>query len=515
MKPPVANSQPLEKRAALYIRVSTHSQEELSPDSQRRLLLDYASSHHLKVSSSHIYQENGISGRTAMKRPRFQEMIAAAKSKDHPFDVILVWKYSRFARNQEESIVYKSMLRNKCQVEVISISEPLIDGPFGSLIERIIEWMDEFYSIRLSGDVKRGMVEKAMRGGCQCRPPLGYSIPYHNAPLAIVPDEAKLILMIFEKYVYGHMSLLALTRHLNDLGLKTARGNPFEKRSLEYILSNPIYAGDIRWNRKESASSRLRPPEEWIMEKGTHPAIIPQTLFDLAQLRLSEEGDSSRRSRPSEAAKHWLSGLLKCPYCGSTLSSCIRRRKTLPPSFTFQCCGYLKGKCPHSSYVSGEAVTSAVLKAIQDAEKYYDSHPLSIRVSQTGRLPSSGNTYERSLLTKQLELISLKIQRAQEAYLDGIDTKEEYSQSKERLEKKAQYLKKQLLLEESTFSSKAGEGKRELESVPVPTGLSDILISPAFTDSQKNTALKSIVEKIIYDKKQKHIDILYRFFPPG
>ena len=87
-------------------------------------------------------------------------MIATAKSSDHPFDVILLWKFSRFARNQEESIVYKSMLRNKYSVDVVSISEPLVDGPFGSLIERIIEWMDEFYSIRLSGDVTRGMTQK-------------------------------------------------------------------------------------------------------------------------------------------------------------------------------------------------------------------------------------------------------------------------------------------------------------------------------------------------------------------
>ena len=78
--------------------------------------------------------------------------------------MILVWKYSRFARNQEESIVYKSMLK-KDHVEVISISEPLVDGPFGSLIERIIEWMDEYYSIRLSGEVLRGMKEKALRNG--------------------------------------------------------------------------------------------------------------------------------------------------------------------------------------------------------------------------------------------------------------------------------------------------------------------------------------------------------------
>ena len=96
-----------------------------------------------------VFFELGISGRKADKRPEFQKMIGLAKSSDHPVDVILVWKFSRFARNQEESIVYKSLLRKQSNVDVVSVSEPLIDGPFGSLIERIIEWMDEYYSIRL------------------------------------------------------------------------------------------------------------------------------------------------------------------------------------------------------------------------------------------------------------------------------------------------------------------------------------------------------------------------------
>ena len=88
-------------------------------------------------------------------------MIALAKSDKHPVDCIIVWKFSRFARNQEESIVYKSLLKKKHNVDVLSVSEPLVDGPFGSLIERIIEWMDEYYSVRLSGEVTRGMTEKA------------------------------------------------------------------------------------------------------------------------------------------------------------------------------------------------------------------------------------------------------------------------------------------------------------------------------------------------------------------
>ena len=201
------------KKAALYIRVSTHSQEELSPDSQKRLLLDYADKHQFLVEEPWIFQENGISGRTAQKRPQFQQMIACAKSESHPFDAILVWKFSRFARNQEESIVYKSMLRGKYGVDVISISEPIIDGPFGSLIERIIEWMDEFYSIRLSGDVCRGMTEKALRGGYQSRPPFGYRISSVNGQLELDPPEAQTVQKIFSWYGSESVSYTHLRAH--------------------------------------------------------------------------------------------------------------------------------------------------------------------------------------------------------------------------------------------------------------------------------------------------------------
>lgn len=129
------------KTGALYIRVSTDKQEELSPDAQKRLMLDYARDNGIIITEDSIYWEIGISGRTADKRPSFRQMIAAAKSPEHPYDVILVWKFSRFARNQEESIVYKSLLK-KAGVEVISVSEPLPDGIMGGLIERILEWMD-------------------------------------------------------------------------------------------------------------------------------------------------------------------------------------------------------------------------------------------------------------------------------------------------------------------------------------------------------------------------------------
>ena len=144
--------------AAAYIRVSTDDQTELSPDSQIKNIREYAKSHDMIVPDEYIFRDDGISGRTATKRPDFNRMIATAKQKTKTFDVILVWKFSRFARNREDAVVYKSMLK-KLGIDVVSISEPVGDDKMSVLIEAMIEAMDEYYSINLSEEVNRGMLE--------------------------------------------------------------------------------------------------------------------------------------------------------------------------------------------------------------------------------------------------------------------------------------------------------------------------------------------------------------------
>ena len=120
------------RTAAAYIRVSTDDQVEFSPDSQLKEIRKYAKAHDLILPDEFVFADEGISGRKAEKRPQFQRMIGTAKLKPKPFDVILLWKFSRFARNREDSIVYKSMLRKQCGIEVVSISEQLTDPARGN-----------------------------------------------------------------------------------------------------------------------------------------------------------------------------------------------------------------------------------------------------------------------------------------------------------------------------------------------------------------------------------------------
>lgn len=289
------------KIAAAYIRVSTDDQTEYSPVAQLNEIKKYAASHDLLLDDRYIYTEEGISGRSAKKRPQFNEMIAASKQSPPPFQTILLWKFSRFARNQEESIVYKTMLR-KSGVDVISVSEPLSEGPFGSLIERIIEWMDEYYSIRLSGEVLRGMTEKARRGEFQSAPPFGYAkLP--GLPLTIVENEAAIIRMIFDNYDAGG-SFFSIARNLNAMGITTKRGNPFENRTIEYMIRNPVYIGCARWTPTgKTVSKRIYDSSDtMIVSSKDIPAIISKEQFERVNERACKERRHRKRnSRPAEA----------------------------------------------------------------------------------------------------------------------------------------------------------------------------------------------------------------------
>ena len=243
----------LTKIAAAYIRVSDERQDEYSPDSQLKKTREYAAKEGYIIPDEYVFYDDGISGRSARKRNDFNRMIAHAKEKDHPFDKIYVWKFSRFARNQEESIVYKNLLGKK-GVSVVSVSEPIPDGHFGTLIERIIEWMDEYYSINLGVEVTRGMTERVSRGEPVCPPAFGYNIKDKN----YYPNEetAPIVVEIFTRYADGE-GMREIAANLGNRGVRTTRGNMPENRWIEFILHNPVYIGKLRWSLDGARPGKL------------------------------------------------------------------------------------------------------------------------------------------------------------------------------------------------------------------------------------------------------------------
>ncbi len=238
---------------ALYARVSSDRQDvDLSISAQLRELREYASRNgHIVVRE---YVDEAESGRS-IDRPGFKQMIAAARHKPPPFRAILVWKLSRFARNREDSIIYKSLLR-KQGVQVISINEPLENTPSGRLLEGIIEVIDEFYSANLSQDVVRGMRESASRGFYPGSPvPYGYRRvkiqdgDTQRSKLEPDPVTAPVVERMFRQCLSGK-GLMEITRELNADGLTTRTGRPWSKTTVHKILRNEAYTGVLLWDRE-------------------------------------------------------------------------------------------------------------------------------------------------------------------------------------------------------------------------------------------------------------------------
>ena len=345
------------KVAAAYIRVSTDEQVELSPDSQKEQIFDYARRNGITVPEEYIFIEGekkkGLSGRKAANRPKFQKMIALAKANPKPFDCILVWKFSRFARNIDESTYYKSILRKKCGVDVISISEPIMEGMYGRLIEMIIEWSDEFYSFNLATEVKRGMSAKARAGEFCSYAPMGYKMV--DKKLVVDNNLAPLVKNIFKEYADGG-AVRQMAIKLNERGIRTKFGNPIENRFITYMISNPLYKGYIalstngKRKREDIADS-----EKVIYQKGIHEPIVDDELWQRCYDRfLSEKRKNKKEANEQDYA---LRTLIKCGNCGATLTHSTGGR--------LQCNKYNRGICTVSHSLDATAAEMAVIDKIR------------------------------------------------------------------------------------------------------------------------------------------------------
>lgn len=169
------------KTAAAYIRVSTEDQAEYSPAAQLRLIRAWAENNGFVIPQEHIYVDEGISGRRAEKRPAFMRMIAAAKRKPAPFDAILVHRFDRFARSREDSVVYKSMLRRDCGVQVISTTESIEDDKFSVILEAMLEAMAEYYFKILTNKFLPPPLQKTKKLRAGDRPELHLHIQFLTA----------------------------------------------------------------------------------------------------------------------------------------------------------------------------------------------------------------------------------------------------------------------------------------------------------------------------------------------
>ncbi len=472
------------KTAAAYIRVSTEDQVEYSPDSQLKAIRDYARKNDMILPEEFIFVDEGISGRKAAKRPEFMKMIGTAKIKPKQFDVILLWKFSRFARNREDSIVYKSMLRKQCGIEVISISEQLGEDKTSILIEALIEAMDEYYSINLAEEVRRGMTEKAQRGEVVSTPPFGYDVK--DNVFVPNPETAPIVKMIFNKYLSGR-GCLEIAKELNTMGIRTKYGNKWENRGVEYVLRNVVYTGKLTWTPVKSKTRDYK-NEATIITQGKHEPIIEQEIFDKVQEMILEKKKLFPKHSRQSSNEFMLKGFLKCSNCGGALVYALNDR--------VQCNRYSKGTCEVSHSASLSKLNASVINALKSDLETQNFNIYNIKSAEEQK----GSDITPMLIEKEKK----KLERIKEAYAAVIDTLEEYCSNKEKILKAIEELDKN---KKSSVITK--EDMHKKLSATIRQSL-DILEDPNCSESLKNITLRSFVRQIVYAKKTQSIEILYQ-----
>ena len=283
-------------KAVIYARYSSSAQREESIEGQVKECTTFAERNGYTIIGT--YADRAISG-TTDNRPQFQKMIEDSKRK--LFDVVIVWKLDRFARNRYDSARYKNQLK-KNGVKLISATEVIAPGAEGILLESVLEGYAEYFSEDLKIKVVRGMslnAEKCVWNGGVL--PIGYTLDL-DKHLQPNPDTAPVVLEAFKMYDQGQ-TVTEILDFLKSKGITTTKGTAVNYGTIQRMLNNRRYIGEYTF-------------QDITIPDGI-PAIIPQDLFDRVQDRLAKNRKAPARAKAVE--NYLLTTKLFCGHCGTAM----------------------------------------------------------------------------------------------------------------------------------------------------------------------------------------------------
>lgn len=477
-------------KVALYARVSSEKQDtDLSISAQLKSLREYASKDgHIVVRE---FVDEAETGRTTA-RPAFREMIRLARRNDKPFEKILVWKFSRFARSRQDSIFYKTMLK-KAGVSVVSINEPFDDTPTGRLMEGLIESLDEFYSDNLGEDVTRGMRESAERGFyLSSKSPYGYrKVRVHDGnkertKLEIEIDQAAIVKSSFDSILSGK-GLIQIVQDLNSRGIPGPKGKGWSKTGLYTILTNEVYTGVNIWGRN---SKRGFDP---VRVENAFPPIIDRETFNRVQVIMKEK--SPLKSHPRRISSPFLlSGIAHCGHCGKALIG----RYARSGKFAYYACGTLdkkgSGSCP-SKYINAGRFEAIVMEMIKKRILTKSNLLQLIKLSNED-ISSTMSSYrdELDLLTKTSNDVNHRLERLYDAIETGKVNLDDLVPRIRDLRNRQEQIQSRRLEIETEISDRKVELVDMDYLVSYVDDFQDLLTDGTLTE--KRTFIKSFVEKI-------------------
>lgn len=290
--------------AVIYARYSSHGQTEQSIEGQLRDNHAWAEQHGITIIGEYI--DRALTG-TKDQRPDFQRMIEDATKRQ--FEMVIVWKLDRFARNRYDSAIYKARLK-KYGVKVVSVKENITDSPEGIILEGLLESMAEYYSANLSQNIKRGQRESVAKGTwCGGKVPYGYRNV--NKKLVVDDKEAEIVRYVFRQYADG-VSKKDIVQELTKRGIRTRDGKPMTINTFTRVLTNPAYTGRFTYNGE------------------TIPDLSERLIDDETFARVQKRIQKNAHAPGAFTAKvdYLLSGKVYCGHCGAAMIGASGTSKT-------------------------------------------------------------------------------------------------------------------------------------------------------------------------------------------
>ena len=402
-------------KAVIYARYSSDSQREESIEGQIRECTAFAEKNGITILRHYI--DRAFSAKTD-NRPEFQNMIR--DSGKRLFDMVIVWKLDRFARNRYDSARYKSALK-KNGVKVVSATEVISDGAEGIILESVLEGYAEYYSADLAEKVVRGMTENALKtrynGGTL---PIGYVID-SDRQFQLDPLTAPFVLEAYKRYDEG-ATMTELRDWLNEKGVRSSRGHTISYNSVNHLLKNRRYIGEYSYR-------------DVTIPDGI-PAIVPKELFDRVQKKMAKNKKAPARHKAED--DYLLTTKLFCGHCGAYLCGESGTSRTGRVHHYYKCVSVKKKRAAcHKKPVRKQWLEDLVVK--ETMKMVMDDQTVEAIVSMLMELQDRENI-ELPLYEQQLREAETAIGNLLNAIQQGILTKstkarlEELEDRKEELE---------------------------------------------------------------------------------
>ncbi|MBR1676003.1 MAG: recombinase family protein [Clostridia bacterium] len=336
-------------KAVIYARYSSDNQREESIEGQLRECKEFAEKNDITIIGEYI--DRALSAKTD-NRPNFQKMIKDSYRK--VFDVIIVWKVDRFARNRYDSAYYKHILK-KNDVKVISAKEHISEGAEGIILESMLEGYAEYYSVELAEKINRGLTENALKaklnGGSV---PMGYRLTKEKS-LEIDDETAHIVLEVFTRYNDGE-KMTAIAKDLSLRGVKSRFGGKVTLNIIHHMLKNRRYIGEYRFRD--------------IVHENAFPAIVPVELFESVQRKMESNQKAPARHKAED--DYILTTKIRCGRCGAFMVGECGRSKTGVVHHYYKCANTKKRrtcnkKAAKKNWIE-DIVVKYTMKAIMDDE---------------------------------------------------------------------------------------------------------------------------------------------------